>query len=373
MGAIERKILCKRIIILIMIFHKCFPGREVLIILYNIPNKKAKIIMLMDILKKYSDDEHPLTTNKIIDKLKDHGLDCERKSIYNSIGSLIDYGMDINKSYKPHPGFYVGERDFELAEIKLLIDAVLSAKFMTSKKTENLINKLKMQLSNYQAMTIEDQINIDETSKEDNEEIYYNIDNVNRAICNRCKVTFTYYNKILQNNKIINGNKKLFKVSPYALFWLNDRYYIAGNQEKCDIIANYRIDRMKNVKILDELIRPCSEVSEYKDIFNTSDYLKKHIDIFIGELQEVELICENKFFEILIDKFGADINLKSNSTMHFSAKLNIYVSEGLIDWLVQNADKVYVKSPYELRNRVKKKIKMIYNNYFHKDENNYLF
>lgn len=362
-----------RKIIFIIIFHKCVPRREVLIILYNIPNKKAKIIMLMDILKKYSDDEHPLTTNKIIDKLKDHGLDCERKSIYNSIGSLIDYGMDINKSYKPHPGFYVGERDFELAEIKLLIDAVLSAKFMTSKKTKDLINKLKMQLSNYQAMNLEDQIIIDKTSKEDNEEIYYNIDNVNRAICNRCKITFIYYHKILQSNKIINGNGKLFKVSPYALFWLNDRYYIAGNQESCNTIANYRIDRMKNVKILDEMIRPCSEVSEYKDNFNVADYVKKNVDMFIGKLQEVELICENKFFEILVDKFGADIKLKSNSTRHFSAKLNIYVSEGLVDWLVQNADKVYVESPCELRNKVKKKIKMIYSNYFHKDGSGYLF
>lgn len=329
-------------------------------------------MLLIDILKQYSDDEHPLSTPTIINKLKANGLNCERKSIYSSIETLINYGMDINKTYNPRPGFYVGARDFELAEIRLLIDAVLSAPFITTKKTKELIDKLKKQLSSYQAMAVDNQLHVNNISKFDNEEIYYNIDSINRAIYTNSKIKFTYHHKVIDKDKIKKDCGKKFKLSPYALLWSNDRYYVAGNYEKYDNITNYRLDRMERVEILDEIVRPFSEVSDYQDRFDVSDYISKSVNMFSGKLQEIELICENKFFEALIDKFSSNIKLKSNSSQQFEARINVYTSEALVGWLVENADKVYVKSPSDLRNRVKEKIKVIYNNYFRKDNNGYL-
>lgn len=326
----------------------------------------------MDILNKYSDDEHPLSTPTIINKLRDNGLECERKSVYKSIETLINYGMDINKSYKPKRGFYVGERAFELAEIRLLIDAVLSAHFITAKKTKELVNKLKGQLSNYQAASLERQIHIDKTVKIDNEEIFYYIDKINRAICTDSKISFTYYHRIIKDHKIQKDEGKKFKLSPYALLWSNERYYVAGNCEKYNTVANYRLDRMEQVEILDECSRPCSEVTYYTDGFDVADYVKKSVDMFSGEPSDIELICENSFFETLIDKFGTNIKFKNSSSKQFSAKIHVYISDGLVDWLVKNADKVYVNYPCSLRTRVKDKIKTVHNTYFRQDSNGYL-
>lgn len=326
----------------------------------------------MDILNKYSDDEHPLSTPTIINKLRDNGLECERKSVYKSIETLINYGMDINKSYKPKRGFYVGERAFELAEIRLLIDAVLSANFITANKTQELINKLKGQLSDYQAASLEKQIYINKALKIDNEEVFYYINKINRAIYTESKITFDYYHKIIKNNKIQKDEGKKFKLSPYALVWSNERYYVVGNYEKNDTVESYRIDRMEHVKILNERAKPCNEVTPYINGFNITEYVKKTVGMLSGVPSDVELMCENSFLEPLIDKFGTNIDLKNSTTKQFSAKMHTYINDGLVDWLVKNSDKVYVKSPCSLRNRVKDKIKMAYNTYFHQDGNGYL-
>lgn len=333
---------------------------------YATSNQKLKLISMIDLLKKYSDEEHPLSAPELIKLLKARGINCERKYIYSVIESLIDYGFDINRTYKPKQGFYLGQREFELAEIKILIDAVASAPFITLKKSKELVKKLQSQLSIYQSCAVDRGISLGNKTKVANEEIYYTINNINEAICSNRKIKFTYYHTIIKDNRIVSDEGKEFLVSPYALIWSNDRYYLVCNYSKYNNISHYRVDRIKKVVITDEVSRSCSEVSPYKsnEDFDIADYMKKAFGMFGGEEESVELICDNSLLEVIADRFGSDIKIQKYSSQQFKVCFSIFMNKTLISWLVDNADKVYVKSPAKLRGLVKDKILNIYNAYF---------
>lgn len=338
----------------------------------NNSKQKLRTLMIMDILKKYSDDEHPLTSKNIIDELNENGSQCERKSVYSSIDTLIEYGLDINKTCYPYKGFFLGERDFELPEIRLLIDAVLSAKFITKKKTKQLIYKLQKQLSTYQACNVMDQIYVEGRPKFDNEEIYYSIDTINTAISKNLKIAFTCYNKSIKNNKVVLENQQQIQMSPYALMWIKDKYYVAGNCDSYNDVRNYKLDTMQNVKMINEEARHFSEVSIYKSFFNTADYVKKSMGMISENLCNIELICDYGLIELVNEKFGNDIKLSDCGNHKFTVHIDMYFNDELVNWLIQYADKVYVKSPNILREKVANRIRKIYKVYFGKNKHGYL-
>lgn len=320
-------------------------------------SKNFRLLTLKNILTKYSDDDHPLSSAKIIKLMKNESdINCTRKTIYNEINSLIDFGMDINKFEDRKKGVYLGARRFEIAEIRLLIDAVLTAKFITPKKTKELIEKLYSNLSVYQIESLNQQIHIDTDTKYDNEEIYYNVDHINEAILKHKKIRFLYKHKTLRNNHLAISEGKIFTVSPYALIWSNDRYYLTANNDKYKNLSNYRLEKMSKVELLNENIRPIEEVSDYKGKFDVIDYIKKNINMFPGEKEILELVCKSEFFEILSDKFGKNIKCKKTDRDEFTVKLEIYNSKALIDWLVGNATRIKVKSPKHIYDKVREKI-----------------
>ena len=316
-------------------------------------SKKLKTLLIYKYLKDFSDEDNPLSSTELINMLQADGIEAERKSIYADIKSLKSIGFEIEKTNSPHKGFYMSKRDFELPEVRLLIDAVSSAGFITPKKTEKLIGKLESLVSKNQAGELVSQVYLDNNTKCNNEDIYYIINDLHNAINEKHKVKFVYTNRKIDIKNKKSYTEKTFVVSPYALLWKEDHYYLVCNNEKYDNLINLRIDRMKRVQELSEASRPVSEVSEYKNTFDVADYSSKMFNMFSGKDEKVRLLCDLELREQIMDRFGAKIPLTAYDSSHFETTINAAVSEGLVSWLMIFGDKIKVLEPDALANAVK--------------------
>lgn len=329
---------------------------------------KLKLLYIKDYLEKNSDEDHPVSVEILSDMLEEKGISCERKSIYSDVKALKEYGVDIASVKRPFSGYAVLSRDFEVPEIRLLIDAVQAADFITPKKTRELISKMGTLCSAYQSKALQKQVYIDNRVKCTNEEIYYNIDVISRAIQQRKKVSFIYYKRKLKDNeKVIISDEREFTVSPYALIWSNDHYYLVSNNEKYDNLMHTRIDRMKKVQIIEDRARDFSEVSEYKNYFDAADYSSKSFNMYSGDTQRLVISCDNSILEEIIDRFGAEGIRADKDEGRFILSSHCVISEGLASWVMQFGNKVEVIEPKKLREDVKKRAQEIVNIYTSKE------
>lgn len=329
---------------------------------------KLKLLYIKDYLEKNSDEDHPVSTEILSDMLEEKGISCERKSIYSDVKALKEYGVDIASVKKPFSGYAVLSREFEVPEIRLLIDAVQAADFITPKKTKELISKMGSLCSSFQSKALQKQVYIDNRVKCTNEEIYYNIDVVSRAIQQRKKVSFIYYKRKLNDGeKVIISDEREFTVSPYALIWSNDHYYLVSNNEKYDNLMHTRIDRMKKVQITDERARDFSEVSEYKNYFDAADYSSKSFNMYSGDTQRLVISCDNSILEEIIDRFGSEGIRADKDESRFILSSHCVISEGLTSWVMQFGNKVEVIEPKKLREDVRKRAEEIVNIYTNKE------
>lgn len=319
--------------------------------------QKLKLLYIIDILKKYSDEDHPLNAAQISAYLAENGITAERKAIYNDISLLTDFGYDIIKTKIPSNGYFLASREFELPEIYLLADAVRSAEFITPKKTRELLSKIDSFLSVHMASLRKKTAYIPSQFKCKNESVYYNIDVINRAIENKLKINVTYIKRQLSDNKKIEQSEKIICISPYAALWANDRYYLVGNNEKYDNLIHLRIDRIKKVELTDIPVRPFCEVSDYSDTFDVADYAAKAFNMFGGEQAEIELKCKKDILEQIIDRFSDEISVYKLTAETFTFTTKVLVSDGLISWLLQFGADVEVIKPQFLRDRISNKIK----------------
>lgn len=324
--------------------------------------RKAKLIYLLEILKDKTDEFHPLSADEICEELSKKGISAERKAIYSDIETLVACGFDVIKSGSPR-GFFLGQREFEFAEVRLLIDAVSAAGFISKNKTEELVGKLGTLVSEFDAKEIKKRVHIEHRAKTDNESIYYMIDDINRAIVGRKKIEFDYGKLEFEDNKT-KMKYRHHKVSPYAFIWDSDHYYLVANNEKYDNLMHLRIDRMKNVFVTNQDIRHFSEVSEYKYQFDTADYAKKAFNMFGGEAKKIEIECKAKLLDQMYDKFGSDIwvrRIEGSDNFKFTATAS--VSDGLIGWLMQFGSDLCVTYPAELKEQMKLKAEQLANIY----------
>ena len=322
--------------------------------------QKLKLLYLLQIFKQQTDEEHALPAVELAQKLQDMGIKAERKSLYDDIKALRDAGHDIQLSRAlGNVGFYLANRTFELPEVRVLMDAVLSASFITHKKTRELIDKLQTLTSAHHALDISKQVYIDKQAKCSNEEILYSIDAIHRAIAKKRRIAFTYHHTNVAN---IRSGKE-FELSPYVLVWENDKYYLVGNYDKYENLSHYRVDRMKKVKILDKRARSFEEVSPYRVRFNTADYVKRSFHMFGGQAIVASLLCEAQAIEILLDKFGQDISIAKTEEGRYRAIIRVNLSEGLIEWLIQFGDIIEVTEPPELRTGITRKLGEIAKSY----------
>ncbi len=321
--------------------------------------QKLKILYIVKILTEFTDEQHPLSAEEICNKLSAYGVTAERKSIYNDIECLVDFGYDIIKTRVPKNGYFLASREFELPEIYLLSDAVRTAEFISEKKTRQLIAKFDKMLSTYQSKHGISGIYIGGRNKTDNEEIFYNIDAINTAIKDCKKVSLKYEHQHLDENREITVDVKEHKISPYAMTWQDDHYYLIGNNEKYDNLMHMRIDRIKKVEILTERSRHFSEVSDYTDTFDVVDYTQKLFSMFGGELSRIKLRCKKNILEQLTDRFGKKIFFTNVTNDTFDISVNAVISEGLVTWLMNYGDRVEVIEPQNLRQKITERAEKI--------------
>ena len=321
--------------------------------------QQLKEVAILDILKNYSDEENPVSAAEIIDKLDEKGITVERKAVYRGIDALIDYGYDILFTRSPKAGYYLVDKLFELPEIYLLTDAVQAASFITVKKTRDLVKKLDSMLSEGERRKREKGLYIDNGHKCENEEIFYNIDTLSRAINENKKVTLTYSVRKISKDRTIVVENREYKVSPYALVWQNEHYYLVANNEKYSNLMHIRLDRAKKVSITKENARHFSEVSIYKDRFDVADYTAKSFQMYSGELEKIELKCKEEILEQVVDRFSDKIFIRNINDGWFTFSTDVNLSVGLVNWIMQFADSIVVKSPERLSDMIKERIAAI--------------
>lgn len=322
-------------------------------------NSKLRLFYIRDILSHYSDEEHPLNSTDIISLLQsEYSVSCERKTVYDCIEALSDYGYDIIKA-GTKKGFFMASREFELPEIRVLIDAVQSADFISAKKSKALLKKFGNYASVYQYSKIEKQVYIENRNKRNNESLFYTINELHDAIIAKKQVKIIYRKRKISDDIKPHYEEKELLINPYCLIWSDDHYYLVGNHAKYDNLIHLRIDRIKSVTLTEGRARHFSEVSPYKTSFDAADYSNKHLSMFSGDIKPVELICKNEIIEEFLDEFGEKTKIFPHGNDSFSARLNLAVTPGLVSKIMQYGDNITVRTPNELRNMIIDKSKSI--------------
>lgn len=319
-------------------------------------NQKLKPLFVLEILKKHSDSEHPLNAVQIADFLmKDYNIECERKSIYSDLSLLEEAGYDIIKASDGLRGWFLGERDFEIPEIYLLSDAVRSAKFISAKKSRELVGKLNGMLSRHEAEKLRNSVFFSVANKCYTENLYYNIDSISEGIEKSRQIELVYSSRVLTENRGIEHKRKTMRVTPYALTWQDDHYYLICNYAKYDNMMHLRLDRIQKVTLTEIPARHFSEVSEYTDRFDIADYTNKLFGMHSGELTELRLCCSKAIAEPVLDRFSEDIFITDTTDSSFTFNAKAALSEALVTWIMNYGASITVLKPEKLRQMVKQR------------------
>lgn len=330
----------------------------------GVKNTKLKLLYLAEILEKKTDENHFISAAQICEELAKANIPAERKSIYKDIDVLREYGYDIiHTGTRSGGGYFLGERKFQLAEIRLLSDAVQAANFISQNKTNELVKKIESFASEKQAKVLHSQVYVDNRPKTKNETIYYAIHSLNEAITKGVKVTVTYSRRKITDEFKTSSEDKTYTVSPYALIWSDDHYYLVCNNEKYDNLMQLRVEKIKKYVLTDIPARHFSEVSGYKKHFDSADYASKLFNMYSGEPKPIELACSNDLLEPMLDRFGEKVRIQKLDNEHFLLRTNAAVSDGLAAWVVQFGGRVTVRMPNDLIYNVKQKAEEILNNY----------
>ncbi len=314
--------------------------------------QKAKILVLLEIFQQQSDIDHRLTVPMLEKMLAKQGVPCERKSIYTDIAALQDAGYPIELVRGPNGGYYLEERDFELAELEILVDAVQNSRFITERKSATLIKKLLQLASKYQASSLTRQVFVADRVKSMNECVYYNVDAIHRAISENQQIHFTYWTHNLKMRKVQRTPKTIYEVSPWALVYEGGNYYLIAYQTYAEPhgIRHYRVDKMDNVTA-QNATRLGQE--NYRD-FNLADYTKKTFSMYHGKDKNVTLRCENKHIDAMIDRFGKEIMVieEANGT-HFHFGVTVSVSPQFFGWVCGFGGGVEIAAPAQTQQEMK--------------------
>lgn len=315
-------------------------------------NQKLKLLYLMKSLLELSDEEHPLTVSDIIKHLSFYDISAERKSIYSDIEMLKEYGLDIVSVKSKSYGYYVASREFELPELKLLVDAVQSSKFITRKKSEELIGKIENLAGKHQAAKLQRQVFVANRIKTMNESIYYTVDYIHSAISENSKISFKYFDRTSSKEKILRHGGKDYVISPWALTWDDENYYLVAFDSETHMIRHYRVDKITNIKILDEKREGQSEFAE----FDMALYSKSVFGMFGGKAQYVSLLCHESLAGIIIDRFGTDIVFIKRDDTHFEINVNVVLSPQFYSWVFGFGNKISILSPKKAKDEFLKLI-----------------
>jgi len=321
---------------------------------------KMKMLYLIRIFSQETDDEHALTLQEIMARLAAVNITADRKTLYADFEDLRQFGFDIISQQRNRTTYYhLGERDFELPELKLLVDSVQAAKFITTRKSRELIRKLERYASVYQAAQLHRQVYIAGRVKAMNESIYYNIDRLHSAINAGVQIRFQYGQWNLNKEMELRRGGDWYQVSPWALTWDDEKYYLVAYDADLNMIKHYRVDKMLRIKALDE---PRQGQKAF-EAFDMALYSKSVFGMFTGEETTVTLEAENHMVGVIIDRFGKDISLAPVSDTHFQTTVNVIASPQFIGWIVALGKSIRIVAPDALVERMREEIHRLSDQY----------
>ena len=302
-------------------------------------NQKLKIFYILDYLQRNSRQDHPIRAAELTEMLdRQYGISCDRKTVYSDIAALQDYGVDIVALPGKNGGYYIASRNFELPELKLLIDAVQSSRFLTEKKSRELIEKLCTQCSVHDARLMRRDVLVSGRVKSMNETIYYNVDAIQDAIALNRKITFRYFDWDLNGRR--NYREKQYEASPYGLCQDNENCYLLAHSPRHGV-TSYRVDRMQDIRITEEPRTPCPELTGKK----LTEYANRLFQMFYGETTTVKLRFHRSLTNVVIDRFGRDTMLIPDGQEHFVFTVNVAVSPIFLSWLMGFGCKARILHP----------------------------
>ena len=301
-------------------------------------DQKLKILYIMDYLQKNSHEEHPVRANELMDMLAKKGIQCERKTVYSDITTLQEFGVDILSIPGRNGGYYVASRNFEMSELKLLIDAVQSSRYLTEKKSRELIEKLCDQVGSHEAGLLKRNVFVSGRVKSMNETIYYNVNDIQEAISQGKQITFRYFDWNIQCKR--KYREKQYIASPYGLCQDNENCYLLAFSERHGI-TSYRVDRMEKIEILNEKRIPCPELTGKA----FTEYANKMFQMFAGDALDVKLRFHNVLLNVVIDRFGKETMLFPDGDDHFVFTVKVAVSPMFLSWVIGFGDKAEILYP----------------------------
>ena len=319
-------------------------------------NQKLKLLYLAKILMEHTDEEHGLTMPELIRYLNAYDVNTERKTMYADMEELRHFGMDIicqqeGKNFY----YYIGQREFELAELKLLVDSVQSAKFITEKKSRELIKKLESLTSVNEAKQLHRQVYIAGRIKTANESIYYNVDKIHSAIENGVQIKFQYYQWNVRKETELRHNGAWYKVSPWGLIWDDEYYYLVGYEKESDKIKHYRVDKMLHIAHLDEPREGKNDFEKY----NLPSYENHLFGMFNGEIERVTLEMDNSLIGVVIDRFGKDVSIMEKDNEHFITHVDVAVSSQFLGWVMALGKKARIIAPDRVVARMRDEVEQV--------------
>lgn len=299
---------------------------------------QRRVFLLLRLLCEQTDENHYVSVSDILQHWKSEGIQAGRKSVYSDIQFLIDMGWDIICVKSTQNRYFIGSRMFELPELKLLVDAVKSSHFITEKKSAALIEKLGRLTSVYNEEHLNRPVYMDGSVKPDNETIYYAIDIIQTAIHNRQAISFQYYEYTQSKERILRHNGYRYVVSPYALIWNRDFYYMVGWSEKHGKLAQFRVDRMTAI---------ANDEAAYieDESFDPAVYLREVFGMYHDDSRQVTLLCENSAMRSVIDRFGEDVDTEPVDDGHFRVTVNVAPSPPFFAWVFTFGGAIRIESP----------------------------
>lgn len=312
--------------------------------------EKNRPLYILKYLLDNTDENHPAIINDILSHLEERGIHATRKTVATDLAELQDSGFDVICNKSRQNKYFIGSRSLELAELKMIVDAVQAAKFISPKKSLSLIEKLSSLASPYQAGELKRKLYVEGKAKTTNESVYYTVDLLHHAINYEKTVEFQYSGYTADKEKVLRHDGAIYRLSPYDLVWDNDRYYVFGWSVRHDKIVKFRVDRMLHAKeaLLDFHQRP----EDYDiEVFCNQVFL-----MYDGEQCAVQLLCENNMMNTIVDRFGDDVKTRRTDDQHFIADVDVFISPTFFSWIFAYGGSIDIISPQAVVDEFKKKV-----------------
>lgn len=323
-------------------------------------NQKLKLYRLIQIMLQKTDDNHRITMPEIRNALEAYGITAERKSIYADFASMEELGIEvIGEQFGRQYYYHVASRQFELAELKLLVDAIQSSRFITEKKSSALIKKLESLASEHEAKQLQRQVYVAGRIKTMNESIYYNIDAVHAAIGMNQQIQFQYFQWNVRKEMELRKDGAFYQVSPWALCWDNENYYMIAYDARAEKIKHYRVDKMVKISAV-------NQKREGKDVFRDADlahYTQKYYGMYEGNLETVRIECQNELANVMIDRFGKAVMMIPVDEEHFIVHVNVAVTRLFLGWIFALGDSARIVGPEHVTKQISEEIRALSERY----------